>query len=455
MKKRFVFLLLAAFSVNALTGCRKQPLTIWVGSESQEFYADVMNKYVKAWEEEKGGKFPHKVEVKGVDSAAASATFIQDTDAGADIFTIPHDNLGKLTSGASVIAPITDEAFLADIYEQSMPMFHDVIKSKVGGQEYTFAAPVISQSLVMYYNKKYVTPEQTETWESMLVAAEAATATKGKKVNAFMPVGEDGYNNSFLLLGVNETTKESSLRLYEKGDINDSYVRGEDTVARLKWGQRFFAHEYGAKRTSSAGWQTELKDEMILATVTGAWNAKAARQALGTNFGVAMLPKFTITEADAVGDVVAGTVMRSGTFVDTKALVMKKNSEYAEYLQPIMQHLFSKEIQEASFDEVDNLPAYKNALEEFEGMATNELALRQIDMYVYGRPQPFGADAKFNFYFYSNGAPDRIMQILINPLADTNNANGPRLYDSDQKILNELQIVENIWKTGTVDGGAA
>lgn len=453
MKKRYVFLAMAALSIGTLTSCRQQALTIWVGSESQEFYTGVMADYVAMYEEETGEAFPHKIEVKGVDSSAAAASFVQDTDAGADIFTIPHDNLGKLTSGSSVIAPITDQGLLDDIYEQSSEMFHSVIKSTVGDTEYTFAAPVIAQALVMYYNKKYVTPEQTASWELMTEAAVAASAAKGKTVSALMPVGEDGYNNSFLLLGVDEETKSSTLRLYENGDINDNFARGDDTVARLKWGQRFFNDPNGAVRPSSSGWQVALKDELALATISGSWHGKAAKQALGSNFGVAMLPQFTITEEDAIGDVAAGTVMRSGTFVDAKVLVMKKNSKYQEHLQPIMKYLFSKEVQEASFEEVDNLPTYKNAQTEFTAMATNDLALRQIDMYPYGRPQPFGVDAKFNFYFYSKGAPDKIMQILLN-LDDKDNA-GQKLYDTDEKILAELQIIENIWSTGLADGGAA
>lgn len=446
MKKTYAFLALAAFSVGALTGCKKQALTIWVGSESQEFYTEAMAKYVADYEEKNGEKFPHRIDVKGVDSSAAAAAFVQDTDAGADIFTIPHDNLGKLTSGASVIAPFTDQGLIDEIYENSSEMFHDVIQATVGGTKYTFAAPIIAQSLVLFYNKEHVSEEQVKTWEGLTEAAAAVSTSKGKTISALMPVGEDGYNNSFLLLGVDEETKSSTLRLYENGDINDNFARGDDTVARLKWGQRFFNDKNGAVRPSSSGWQVALKDGLTLSTISGAWSAKAAKQALGTNYGIAKLPQFTITEADAVGNVKAGTVMRSGTFVDAKVLVMKKNSKYNDFLQPIIRYLASKEVQEGSFEEALNLPTYKNAATEFKSMATDELALRQIEMYPYGRPQPFGYDAKFNFYFYSKGAPDRIMQILLNKDNE---------FGTDEKILAELQNIENVWISGSADGGAA
>jgi hypothetical protein len=153
--------------------------------------------------------------------------------------------------------------------------------------------------------------------------------------------------------------------------------------------------------------------------------------------------------ADAYGEVAAGTVMQSGTFADTKMLVMKKNSPYAEYLQDILKYLSSPEIQEQSFIEAENLPAYKNAAEEFESMATNELAKKQIEMFEYGRPQPFGADALFNFYYYSKGAPALLMEILINQDVD-DPKDGTGDFGTDEAILAQLQKIQNIWITGRV-----
>jgi hypothetical protein len=159
------------------------------------------------------------------------------------------------------------------------------------------------------------------------------------------------------------------------------------------------------------------------------------------------LPQFTITETDAYGTVTAGTVMQSGTFADTKMLVMKKNSPKAEFLQDILLHLSSAEIQEESFIQADNLPAYKDAITEFESMATNDLAKKQIEMFEFGRPQPFGAKAVFNFYFYSKGAPALLMEILINQdVSDPKDNIGD--FSTDEAILAQLQKIQNIWKTG-------
>ena len=446
LNKKILFLVLSATAVVTLAGCGgSKPLVIWVGTESADFYTSVMEEYVATWEEENGETFPHEIKVVGTDATAA-AKFVQDPEAGADILQIPHDNLGKLTAGSSVIAPITNETLLDSIYDNSPESFHDVVKASVGGTEYTFGVPIIAQSLVLYYNKKFVSPTQVQTWEGLLQAAKDASSEDDVK-QAMMLVGEDGFNNSFLLLGMDAETKETSLRLYENKDITDNYALGDDTVARLKWGQRFFTDPNGAARPSSSGYQIALKEELVLSTISGAWHAKAIQTALGSNFGVALLPRFTITEADAYGEVTAGTVMQSGTFADTKMLVMKKNSPKAEFLQDILIHLSSAEIQEASFIEADNLPAYKNAILEFESMATNDLAKRQIEMFEFGRPQPFGARAVFNFYFYSKGAPALLMEILINQDV-SKPADGVGDFATDAAILAQLQKIQNIWITG-------
>lgn len=435
MKKRIFSIMLLITATVLLVACKKeQPLRIWVGSESKEFYEEKMEEYVAKYKEKHGEDFPFKISVEGVDTGSAAGTFLDDTEAGADILTVAHDNLGRLTSGSSSIAPVQSEALLAQIEADNPEIFLDVIKSTVDGQTYTFGVPYISQSLVLYYNKKYITEEQVKTWEGILEAA------KTSKKQALSVTGTDGYNNSFLLLAQNAETGESSLELYEGGNIEANKATGDDILSVLKWGQRFFNDPNGPKRPTDSGWQVEMQEEVSISTISGAWNYNAASAALGSNLGIAALPTFTLTEADVTGDIAAGTVMQSGTFADAKVFVMKKGSEKAEYLEDILLYLTSKEMQEESFVAVDNLPAYKNANTEFESMADNELAKKQVEMFDKGIPQPFGHDRRFNFYYYSNGGPELILEILENP---NNNLT------THAQIKAQMEIVEKIWKTGS------
>ncbi len=441
MRKKLLLSLVFLSVLTLLIGCSKEdPLTIWVGSESVEYYQGKMDEYVAQYATDMGEDFPHEIRVVGVDTGSAAATFLEDTDAGADIFTVAHDNLGKLTSGSSSIAPITDDALLAQIAADNPESFLDVIKNTVGGTEYTFGVPYIAQALVLYYNTDYITTEQVQTWEGIWDAAKTADKY------ALDITGTDGYNNSFLLLATVAETGFSSLKLYEGGDIEENYAQGDDTVAVMKWGQRFFTDDNGAKRASDSGWEVELKDEITLSVISGAWDYQAAKSALGDKLGIVKLPTFTITEDDAYGTIEAGTVFQSGTFADTKMFVMKKASDKAEYLQDILLYLSSKEVQEGSFDEAQNLPAYKNAATEFTGMQDgsleSQLAISQVEMFAFGIPQPFGFSTTFNFYYYSKGGPDYIYAILVNE--DGN-------YSTDAEIYAQLGVIQNIWKTGSTE----
>jgi arabinogalactan oligomer/maltooligosaccharide transport system substrate-binding protein len=438
MKSKLLGLGLVLATTFSLASCGAEaPLTIWVGTESAEFYTQAMAEYAAAYEQRTGNAFPHEIAVKGVDTGTAAATFLEDTQAGADIFTVAHDNLGRLTRGSSAIAPVTDAALLSQINNDNPSTFLNVIKSSVDGTEYTFGIPYVAQSLVLYYNKKYLNENDVKSWES--IVAKAAANNK----QALSLAGTDGFNNSFILLAKNAANKATTLKLYENGDIQQNFALGDDTVSKMKWGQWLFTHPNGAKRPTESGWTVELTNEVSIAFISGAWHFNGARSALGSNLGIAQLPTFTITADQAYGTTAAGTVFKSGTFADAKIFVMKKNSEKAEHLQDILKFLSSKEIQERSFVAAQNLPAYKNAGSEFASMQgdslENQLARIQIEMFDHGIPQPFGFDNRYNFYYYSKGAPDLLLEIY---------ENNETKYTSFDQIKAQLAIVQRIWITG-------
>lgn len=441
MKKRLLALLIAVIlligcSALLLSGCGgSKPLTIWVGTESVNFYTAKMAEYITKYNETHEKPFPTTIEVMGVDTASSAAKYLEDIDAGADIFTIAHDNLGKLTTGSGGLGAITDSALLAQINADNPQGFLTVIKSN----GVVYGVPYISQALVLYYNKKYLTAEDVKTWEGIW-----AKATANNK-QALSLLGNDGYNNAFLVLATNAATKATTVKIYKDGLLDNCYFQGDDTVAVMRWGQRFFTDKNGAKFPSSSGWEMELKDEISLSLIGGAWNYSAASSALGSNLGIAILPTFTVTAADVSGTTIAAdTVFQSGTFADCKIFVTKKNSKHADYLQDILLFLSSKEVQEESYEQCNNLPAYKNASTEFAKMQENtlqaQLARMQIEMFEKGIPQPFYVKSQFNNYYYSQGAPGIIEGLLKN----TDNA-----YTSLAQIRAALKDIETIWKTGT------
>jgi len=325
-KSRFRFVGVVAVIIaglNILGGCKKaEVIKIWVGSEARAFYQAKMDEWVESYNKTHDKPFPWTVTVESVDTGAAASKFLDDTAAGADIFTIAHDNLGKLIAGTSAIAPITDEKLLAQINNDNPSIFFDVIKGKVGdpGIEYTFGVPYIAQALVLYYNKGFFTDEDVKTWEAMWAKAKA-NEKQSVTIN-----GDDGYNNSFLVLATRASDGTPVADIYVDKKFENCNFTSDLAVAVMQWGQRFFTDSspdgrviYGAKKVSDSGWEVELKNEVSLSLIGGAWNFNAARAALGSKLGIAPLPNFTLSSSDVAGtNVAAGTVMNSGTFADTK-----------------------------------------------------------------------------------------------------------------------------------------
>lgn len=444
MKKLFsmVIAAMALMVAFTLSSCGKKPLTIWVGSECVDFYQEKANAWIANYNATHEEEFPTTIKVQGVDAGAAAQQFLNDTEAGPDIFTIPHDNMGKLTAGSSSIMAITDEELLAQIKNDNPQNFIDVVQSTVQGQTYFFGVPYIAQSLILYYNAEVLTENDVKNWESISAKAVASNA------KAATLLGDDGFNNSFVLLAkyYDGTELKSSIEIYKGGVETANMVHGDDTIAAFNWAKRYFrATPGGIDKAGSSGWEAELKDGASLSLIGGAWNYNAAKAALGSKLGVAILPQFTITAADAYGSIAAGTVYQSGSFADCKCFVMKKGSKYQEHLQSIVKFLSSIEVQEEAFSQVANLPAYKNADTEFEAMNADtldaKLAKCQIEMFNYGISQPFGFQQKYNTRFYSKNTPGLLYAWLKNTKDNT-------YADTSAGIKELLEYCESVWSTG-------
>ena len=463
MKKLFAVLLavvMISACVIVLASCGSQELVIWVGEESASYYQEVLDKYVEDYNANNDKAFPYKVTVKGIDSSTAAEAVNKDPAAGPAIFTVPHDNLGKLIGTNPVIAALTDKDLLAQIEADNPEGYQKVIKNTVSGREFVFAAPYIGQALVLYYNKDKISADQVKSWEGITAAAKAV----GTDVKATTVMGNDSFNLSFFMLARQLPENKTSVRIYEGSDLDDMllngcYCTGDDTMASFKWAQKFFNDPNGGMLSGSAGFEDLLRTEKVLSLVGGAWKFDGVKAALGDKLGIAQLPTYTITAETKYGEIAEGTVFKSGTFADCKVLCIngmnKITTDNKPLLEGIIKHMTSKEIQEGSFKRCNNLPTYKNAAEEFEAMKADtieaQLADKQIEMSEWSLPQPFGYHSFLNLYFYQKGA-DTYTQDIVKQLDSSTNA--PR-YTTDAELKEGLQIIQNIWMYGQATKPAA
>ncbi|MBR0232046.1 MAG: hypothetical protein IJQ53_07475 [Clostridia bacterium] len=473
MKKIIALLVLLAMSLAALAGCSGGNATgsnsgntpggnggvirVWVGEESVEFYKKVCDEYVAAHSD-----FGFTVEVKGMDTGTIAQVITNDPIAAADIYTVAHDNIGKLAA-TKCAKPIGDQSLIDQILADNPESFRKVIYSTLNDKEYLFGVPYISQALFLYYNKALVTEEQAATFEGLREAAKQA----GTK--AITVTGDDGFNMSFALLATRASDHATTVKIYEGaesvsgGAKGISNCQGDDTVAIVRWLQAYAADPNGFKWASPDGWDADLdkSNKGALAVIGGAWHYNTAKAALGeTNLGIALIPTFTLTEESVKGlsGVKAGDVYRGGTFADCKCFMINANSSADKYVaeQALIKYLSSKEIQNRSYLECLNVPAYVGASEFIkkcyeEGKVSESqynLAAMQVSMAEWGIPQPF-ITGILNTYYYSKNGPQVFRAIIDKSAYPTTGDVILSETESLAGVRKGLYLIEYLWMHGT------
>lgn len=465
MKKIFGLLMIVMMAV-AMTGCGSsdsgsgsnasgnKEIVVWVGEESAEFYQKVCDDYVS-----NNPDFGYTVTVKGMDTGAVAGTVTNDPSAAADIYTTAHDNIGKLAS-TQCAKPFVDEELIAQVLADNPASFQNVIYSTLEGKEYLYGVPYISQALFLYYNKELVSEEQAQSFEGLREAAKAA----GTK--AITVTGDDGYNMSFALLATKVDDHSTSVEIFKGaeavsgGSKGTSNCQGDDTVAIVRWLQEYAADPNGFKWASSDGWDADLRNKGCLSVIGGAWHYNTAKAALGeSNLGIALIPTFTLTDAavEGLSSVKAGDTYRGGTFADCKVFMLNSHSAPEKYvaLQQLVKYLSSKEIQNESYVNCLNVPAYVGASDYIKsvydaGTVTESqynLACKQVEMAEWGIPQPF-LTGTLNTYYYSKNAPAVFRAMVDRSPYPTTGDQIIEETESLEGVRKGLYLMEYLWMHG-------
>ena len=464
--KKILGLLMVMLMAVALFGCGgsdgggssnssgNKEIVVWVGEESAEFYQNVCNDYVA-----NNPDFGYTITVKGMDTGAVAGTVTNDPSAAADIYTVAHDNIGKLAS-TQCAKPFTDEDLIKQVLADNPASFQNVIYSTLEGTEYLYGVPYISQALFLYYNKEKVSEEQAKSFEGLREAA-AAAGTK-----AITVTGDDGYNNSFALLATRVEDHATTVKIFEGaeavsgGSKGTSNCQGDDTVAIVRWLQEYAADPNGFKWASSDGWDADLRNGGCLSVIGGAWHYNTAKAALGeSNLGIALIPTFTLTPASVEGlsGVAAGDVYRGGTFADCKVFMLNSHSAPDKYvaLQQLVKYLSSKDVQNQSYVNCMNVPAYVGASEYIKSVYESgqiseseyNLAAMQVEMAEWGIPQPF-LTGSLNTYYYSKNAPAVFRAMIDKTAYPTTGDQVIEETESLEGVRKGLYLMEYLWMHG-------
>lgn len=314
-------------------------LKLWVPTDAKESYEAT----VKAFEEAEG------VSVKIVESndSKAQENVKKDPEKAADVFSLPHDQLGQLVE-SGVIQEIPEQ-YATEVAENN-------VENAVAGAQYqgkTYAFPFGVESQVLFYNKSKLSEDDVKTYEG--ITSKATFGASLKEVNA--------YAIAPLMLSVGNTL------FGEDGETIDGTNWGNDKgVAVMQWladqkDNSGFVNVTDAEAVSKFG------DGTVAAIETGPWNYAAAEEAIGAdNLGVTVYPTVTID----------GETVQQQAFMGVKLYAVNQapaggDAKRIDASYKLAAYLTEAESQKNQFETRNIIPSNKE-VQSSDAVANNQLA---------------------------------------------------------------------------------
>ena len=241
-------------------------LRVWCAEEDVDMIWEMLCAYADKY---KDNTYNWTVERQAEDLVASSV--LRDVEAAADVFSFANDQLGNLLNQNALI----------EIPTACTPQIDNQIDMARVAAQYNgsyYAIPYSYENCFLYYNKSLVSAEQVASMDSLLNASIA-----GVTFNLGIDMADSYYTTMFLYTaGVEifgaQGNDPSSVDL-----ANDYAVKACDYIASLngknKLGSIAKADQYAA-----------LKNSKVAAMISGPHMISQFKDALGANFGVAMLP---------------------------------------------------------------------------------------------------------------------------------------------------------------------
>lgn len=325
----------------------KTDVTLWITTDSKKFYTKVLEDF------EKDNPDIH-VKVVETEDAKAQENVKKDPSSAADVFALPHDQLGQLVD-SGVIQEIP-EKYVDEIKA-------DQSETALAGATYkdkVYAFPYGVESQVLYYNKKMLNEDQVSSYENI-----TKEATFGANLKAV-----DAYKIGPLFMSVGD-------KLF--GDTGED-VKGTDWnnpagVSVLQW----IADQKDNSGFVNVGddYISQFENEKIAAFESGPWDKEKAIEAVGEdNLGIAVYPKMTI----------GGNEVQQKAFLGVKLYAVNQapadgDSKKIAADYKLASYLSSEAVQEAQFkDETRNIIPSNTTIQEADYVTNDELANAVVTM---------------------------------------------------------------------------
>lgn len=320
-------------------------IKLWVPTDAKKSYEDI----VKKFEADSG----YKVAMVESNDSQAQEKIKKDPSAAADVFSLPHDQLGQLVESGTIQE--VPENYSKDIADSQTNQA--LVGAQYNGKTYAFPFGIESQ--VLLYNKSKLSAEDVANYET--ITSKATFGAPFKDINA--------YAAGPLFMSVGNTLFGESGE-----DPKGTNWGNEAGVSVLKW---------IADQNNNSGFVnldptnviSKFGDGSVAAIETGPWDYQAAQEAVGKdNLGVAPYPTVTI----------GGQTVQQKAFLGVKLYAVnqapaKGDAERIAASYKLASYLTNAESQENQFKTRSIVPSNKT-VQESQAVQSDELAKTVIKM---------------------------------------------------------------------------
>lgn len=266
----------------------------------------------------------------GEDKAKEMVT--QDATAAADVYMFANDQLPGLIS-ANAIAKLggETESYVKETNSQAI-----VDSVTVDGAIY--GVPFTTNTWFMYYDKS----EENGFTEDEVKSLDAMVA----KYKVSFPLSTAWYNASFYIA--------NGCTMFGDGTDNEAGIDfgGDKGTAVTKYLVDLVANPNFVDDKDGSG-IAGLRDGSVKAMFSGSWDYANAKEALGDDLGVAVLPTITID----------GEAKQMKSFAGSKAIGVNPNSQYPQVAVALAKFLGSAEAQQKHYELRSVVPCNTELLE--------------------------------------------------------------------------------------------
>lgn len=338
-------------SVESESESGEVTLTVW----AEETNHELLYEMAESFQEEYEGMVDFNIRIIEAKDAETRNNVLTDVHHAADVFFFADDQLTSLAAGGVLAeVPNADE-----IKENNLE--GAVEAASVGGR--LFAYPMSADNgFFLYYNKEYFSESDVQTLDRILEVA----AENGKKFSMEWASGWYLYaffGNTGLEFGING----DGMTNYCNWNTTDGDITGADIVNAML----DIANNPGFLNLSDSKFIENVKNETVIAGVSGVWNAVEIQEAWGDDYGAVKLPTYTC----------AGQQIQMSSFVGYKMVGVNTYSEHVEWAHKFADWITNEQnqilrfekrnqgpsnINVAASDEVSQVPAIRAVVEQSE-----------------------------------------------------------------------------------------